>query len=121
MPDDIDMSANAGNDTLSTTEPSADTATVESTQVDTQTSDPTSTEPTVEGTADAVNQSNDGTQPLADTEAAQTQTNPYEKQYKEVQGWATKVRQQNLDLQRQLQELQSKFQAAEQIPDIRTF
>lgn len=115
MSDDIDTSANLGNDTLSTSEPSADTATVESTQVDTQSSDPTSTETSVDaGVADATNQSNDGQQPLADTNAAPAQVNPYEKQYKEVQGWATKVRQQNLDLQRQLQDLQAQVQAQQQ-------
>ena len=118
MPETIDESASASN-TGASSEQSTDNAASGSASADNSTSDQTAAASADAGSARADNLSDAGTQApsQSNTETVAvppTQANPYgEKQYREIQGWATKVNQRNLDLERQLKELQQQVQAAQ--------
>jgi hypothetical protein len=124
MPDDLDNSAAGGVTTPSSSEPSTDTASTGSVTTDTPSSAPTANGTSGPGgSALADTPKDDGAQPsltggaeadAVDQKIVPKPANPYEKQYRDVQGWATKVHQQNLELQRQMKALQEQFSAAQQ-------
>ncbi len=116
----VDSDAGVEQTTTSSSAQSTDTASVGSAIADTTTSDPTVGTSADAGSAVADTLPDDGTQRSSTSDSETKTTVPpsqgttYEKQYKDVQGWATKVHQTNLDLQRQLKELQTQFQASQQ-------
>lgn len=119
MPDDaIDTAADTDLNQGSSSEPSTDNADAGSPIGDNQTSDPAASGTSSEaGSATADNHTEDGAQPslTGGAEAqAESQSVDYEKQYKTVQGWATKVHQTNLELRKQMQELHERFTAMQQ-------
>lgn len=118
MPDALDNAADADVNQVSSSEPNTDTATSGSPEGGNQTSDPAANGTSADaGSAVADNPTDDGAQPSltgsAEADAEPNQEAQYQKQYREVQGWATKVHQTNLDLKRQLEELQSQFKTTQ--------
>ncbi len=114
---DIDSASISDDISGSSSVPGADNADAGSTQVDTPQSDPSVGTSAEAGSAVADNPTVDGQQPslAADTETNKTvgvaQAPQYgEKQYKEVQGWATKLSQRNAELAAELKQLKSQLQ-----------
>lgn len=114
MPDELESSTVNGM-TSDSTSSTADTAAGASTSVDTH----TSSDPTPEGPSTATAPAPADTQNANDSslingaeskQQQQAQPNPWESRYKEAQSWATRTREENLSLQRRLQELESRFQ-----------
>jgi hypothetical protein len=119
MPETIDEAASGDDTAASSATQTTDNASAGSASADNQAGDPTASTSADAGSAVADNPSDDGNQAPSqgntETEAApQTQPTDSDRQYKAVQSWATKVRQENQELQRQLQELRQQVQASHQ-------
>lgn len=116
----VDSAAELDQTSSSSSAQGTDTASAGSASAGTLTSDPSVGTSADAGSAVADTLPDDGAQrsSTSDSETKQavasTPPSSYEKQYKDVQGWATKVLQQNLGLQRQIKELQTQFQATQQ-------
>lgn len=116
---DVDNSVAADLTSDNSSAQSTDTAPAESASADTPSSDPSAQSSAEAGSAVADNPTDDGQQAPSqgntEANAAPPPSAPdYERQYKAIQSWATKQRQENLDLQRQLKELQQQVQAHQQ-------
>lgn len=118
MPETIDEAVTADN-TGGSSAQSTDNAASGSASADNSISDQPVADSADAGSVSTDNLSDAGNQAPShgNTEAVAvtpTPASPYgEKQYREVQSWATKVNQTNIQLQQQLQELQRKFDAAQ--------
>ncbi len=112
----IDSGSEVDQTTSSTSTQSADNASAGSVSTDTQASEQPAGASADAGSAVADNPTEIGSQAslTTDSETKTTvapsapATQDWQKQYKEIQGWSTRVHQTNLDLQKQLKELQSK-------------
>lgn len=104
--------------TSSTTEQTTDTASLGSASADTPTSDQPDSSSADAGSALADTPTDAGSQAPSksniEAEAVTPPTSPDNDRYKAIQSWATKQRQENLDLQRQLKELQQQIQTSQQ-------
>lgn len=115
---DVDSGSEVDQTTTTSSTQSTDNASAGSVSTDNSTSDPTAGGSADAGPAVAGNPSDDGTQApsqrITETETVTPAPAPdYARQYREVQGWATKTHQANLDLKRQLQELQTRFETTQ--------
>jgi hypothetical protein len=119
MPETIDEAASGDDTAASSATQTTDNASAGSASADNHAGDPPASTSADAGSAVADNLPEDGAQAPSqgNTETAavpQAPTIDYERQYKAVQGWSTKVQMENQELQRQLKELQQQFQSAQQ-------
>lgn len=115
----VDSDAGVEDTTPSASDQGTDNASAGSATADNSTSDQSVGTSAEAGSAVAENPTDDGQHGSlkGNIEADAVQAAPptdWQNQYRQVQGWATKVHQTNQDLQRQLKELQSQFQATQQ-------